>query len=177
MAGRRRKLGWKGQVILTALLITAVVFTPTSIVLLIGMMPTIVASFVDRTPEKTRGMTVGAMNLAGCAPFIIDLWSISNTAESALEIVTNPLSIIVMYVAAGMGYLIDWSVTGIVATFLIEKARARIAAIEKMQGALIERWGLEVAGDIPLDAEGFPVVESADSAAEPSSGSQKGKSD
>ena len=117
-------------------------------------------------------MTVGAMNMAGCAPFVMSLWAVANTPEYALRIITDPVAIIVMYSAAGLGYLIDWSMTGIVATFLTQKGKARVQDIEKLQAALVERWGPEVTGEIPIDSEGFPL-ETPDSGEEESEEADK----
>ena len=64
-----------------------------------------------------------------------------------------------MYTAAAGGYVIDWAVTGVVSVFMAERGRARIQDINKAHEALKERWGHEVAGNIRLDAEGFPIEE------------------
>lgn len=154
---KRNPLGWKGQVILICAIVMAVVFLPTTILLVIGMLPTFVATLVDRSREKVMGMTVGAMNLAGCTPFVIELWSGEHTPEHALEIVSQPLPVTVMYAAAALGYLIEWSMTGIVAAVMSQKATARLKAIDDQQKKLVERWGREVTGEIPLDPYGFPL--------------------
>lgn len=155
---KKMKLGWRGQVILVFGMIAAVVFLPTTMVLLIGMVPTLVACLIDRTSEQVKGMTVGAMNLAGCAPFVVDLWTSGHTPDRAVEIAFQPLAVIVMYAAAGLGYLIEWAMTGIVATFLSQKASRRLREITAEQDKLVERWGREVTGDIPLDPYGFPLT-------------------
>lgn len=158
MARKKKKpLGVKGQVILICTVITALLFLPTTILLLIGMFPTFVAALVDRTREKVLGMTVGSMNLAGCTPFVIELWSGEHTSERSIEIAANPLSIVVMYSAACLGYMLEWSMTGIVATIMTQKALARLRSIDERQASLIERWGREVTGEIPLDPYGFPL--------------------
>lgn len=157
MAGKRKKLGWRGQIILIFGMIAAVVFLPTTMVLLVGMVPTLVACLADRTAERVRGLTVGSMNMAGCAPFIVDLWTSGHTPDRAVEIAFQPLAIIVMYAAAGLGYLIEWAMSGIVATFLNQKAVRRLSDIEAEQQKLVERWGREVTGEIPLDPYGFPL--------------------
>lgn len=159
---KKNTLGVKGQIILIGIVITALLFLPTTILLIIGMLPTFIATLVDRTREKVLGMTVGSMNLAGCAPFVIELWSGEHTKEHAIEIAANPLSIVVMYAAACLGYMIEWSMTGIVATIMTQKALARLRSIDERQTALVERWGREVSGEIPLDPYGFPLEDQED---------------
>lgn len=137
--------------------ILAVVFVPTTVMLTIGMLPAIVASLVDRTKERTLGLTVGAMNLAGCVPFVIDLWTSQHSIDRSVEILSDPLTIVVMYMAAGVGYVIDWALTGIVAVFLTENGKARLESIDQRQKQLVARWGAEVSGDVSLGPDGFPV--------------------
>jgi hypothetical protein len=154
---KKNPLGWKGQMILVCSIVMAVVFLPTTILLVVGMLPTLVAALVDRTRERVLGMTVGSMNLAGCTPFVIELWSGEHTPERALEIVAQPLPITIMFAAAALGYMIEWSMTGIVASIMSQKAIARLKAIDEQQKKLIDRWGREVSGEIPLDPYGFPL--------------------
>lgn len=138
-------------------MIMAVVFMPTTILLFFGMIPTLVAGIVDRSKRGTRVITVGAMNLAGCTPFLLDLWTSGHSMEIALTLLSSPVTVIVMWMAAVVGYMIDWSVSGIVSTVLVQRAEARLQSIRKRHEALAERWGPEVSGDLALDAYGFPL--------------------
>lgn len=167
MAGKnkskQKKSGWGFQLMLIFGLLAAVLFIPTTILLVIGMLPTVVAALIDRK-GGARAITVGALNLCGCIPFLMDLWTKGHTTGLALSLITDPLTIIVMYAAAGIGYMIDWALSGIVATILIQRSTSRLEAIRKRQGELVERWGKEVTGELPLDAEGFPMENSGEAA-------------
>lgn len=158
---KKKALDWKGQILFIFILLAALAALPTTVMLFFGMLPTAVAAFIDRTAEKTRVLTVGAMNLAGCAPFVLQLWTSAHTMESAVMIITDPRTIIVMYCAAGIGYMIDWTVSGLVAAFMVSRAVSRREQIVKRQGEMAERWGREVTGEIPVDAFGFPIEEDA----------------
>jgi hypothetical protein len=159
MARKRksRKSGWKEQILLLFLFITALVFIPTTVLLTVGMLPTIVASFVDRSREKMLGLTIGAMNLAGCPPFVIQLWTGPHTIQQTTEILSDPLSVVIMYMSAAVGYLIEWSVTGMVVIFMTEKGKARLEEIAKRQKELVRKWGPEVTGELKLGPDGFPL--------------------
>jgi hypothetical protein len=87
---KKNPLGWKGQMILVCSIVMAVVFLPTTILLVVGMLPTLVAALVDRTRERVLGMTVGSMNLAGCTPFVIELWSGEHTPNARWRSSRNP---------------------------------------------------------------------------------------
>lgn len=153
---KKKGKSWSSQILLVFALLTMVIFMPTTILLLFGMLPTVVAAVVDRK-GGTRAITVGSMNLAGCIPFLLDLWTSGHTAANAVSLITNPSTIVVMYAAAAIGYMIDWALSGIIATIMIQRTTARLEAIRKRQDELIERWGPEVTGDIPVDPDGFPL--------------------
>jgi len=136
-------------------MMVAIVFAPTTIMFLIGMLPTVVAAFVNR--HRIRILTVGALNFAGCVPFVYQLWLTGHSFDNAIILLAKPENIIVMYVAAAVGYLIDWAVTGVVAAMMYEKARARKKEIKARLEVLVERWGQKVTGAMQLDAYGFPL--------------------
>jgi len=154
---RSGKKSGKKQLFLISGLLMAVVFLPTTILLAVGMMPTFAAALVDRTKRKTKAITVGAMNLAGCMPFMLELWTEGHNFEKAFSIFTDAKAIVVMYAAAAVGYLIDWAMTGIIAGFLLQRGKSRLKAIEKRQKELVERWGDEVTGEVVVDQYGFAI--------------------
>lgn len=147
----------KKQLFLGSGLLLGIVFLPTTVLLIIGMMPTIAAFFVDRSKRKTKAITVGSMNLAGCVPFVLELWMGGHNFDMSFSIVTDAKAIVVMYAAAAVGYLVDWAMTGIIASFLLQRGKARLKAIDKRQKELVERWGKEVTGDVVVDQYGFEI--------------------
>lgn len=144
-----KRLGAKGTLFLVMFLIVSMAFLPTSLLLFVGMLPTLVV-FATRPRNGPRASTVAAMNLAGCIPFIFKLWSGANDFEASVDIVTDSTSISVIYVCAAFGYLIDWVVTGLMSSYLYQKGLNRMKAIKKRQTILVEQWGEEVAGNIPI---------------------------
>lgn len=154
---RRKKQGMAGPVLGTGGIITAFVFMPSTVMLFFAMLPTAAAALSDRIRGETRMLTVGAMNLAGCTPFLLDLWRNGHTLDNAFRIITDPRTIIVIYCAAAIGWLIDWAMSGIVATVMVQRGAGRLKDIKVKQAALVERWGKEVTGDYVLDSYGFPV--------------------
>jgi hypothetical protein len=159
MTVRRKKksMGWNGRILLSFLLIFAVVFLPTTVLLFIGMLPTIVARVADRSPDRSRALTIGFMNFAGCFPFWFQLVEDGHKFENAVVILSQPSTIVIMYAAALAGYLVEWSLAGIVAGMVVQRGNKRLKEIEELQQAMTVRWGNEVTGDVPLDAQGFPI--------------------
>ncbi len=157
---RRRTKVWSRNAQILGLFgfLTAVVFMPTTIMLFFGMLPTVGAALMDRSGRGIKAVTVGAMNLAGAFPFLLSLWTTGHSSENAISLISDPRTIIVIYSAAAVGYLIDWAMGGLVATVLIQQSSSRMKEIKKRQQELVQQWGQEVTGEMPLDAYGFPVL-------------------
>lgn len=147
--------GFKKILVLFFLILCGVIFRPTAIILAVGMLPTIVAYLVDRSYEKNKTFTIGAMNFAGCFPYLITLWMGENTTPVALNHLT-PETIIIIYSIAGCGYFINWVVTAFIKAIIIQRTHTKIESIDKKLKAMEERWGQKVSGRIDIDAEGFP---------------------
>lgn len=161
----RKKPGLKAQIFSAFILLAAIACMPTTILLIFGMLPTIAAVVADKSRTGSKSLSIGAMNLAGCMPFLIDLWTKGNTSDLSVQIVTDPRTIIVIWLSAGVGYLINWSMAGIVSTLMVQRSGARLKDIKRRQDDLAERWGREVTGELPLDPEGFPLETEKDKAA------------
>jgi hypothetical protein len=157
MAKKKKIITWQTQIFSIFGVLMALVVMPTTALLSVGLLPTFVAGFVDRSPGRTKAITVGALNLAGCFPFLLQLWSQGHTFDRAISIVSNPTAIITMYAAAAVGYFIDWTLTGFVAGIMRQRGQARLKVIAETQEELIKRWGREVSGEIPLDEYGVPL--------------------
>lgn len=147
----------KRNLLLSAMLITSVALLPTTIVFFVGMMPTIVARVTDRTVKRTRALTVGFMNFAGCFPIWFQLMQKGHNFENAVMLILEPLNVVIMYGGALVGYMIEWALAGVVAGMMVQKGHKRLKDIQKAKEDLIARYGTEVTGDLPLDIHGFPV--------------------
>lgn len=159
MAKKKQKKpsAWKIHVLSAVGLMMGIVYSAMAIVFVVGMIPTLVCSIVDKSVNRTKTITVAAMNFAGCVPFMLEVWKKGGSLDTAITYILEPRTIVVMYFAALMGYLIDWAVTGIVSSVMVQRGKARMVAIREHQKELVERWGPEVTGNIPLDQYGFPI--------------------
>ncbi len=123
-----------------------VVFSFATVLLLIfGMLPTIVAFIIDRTPSKYSAYCVGGMNVSGVFPYVLELWNTGNNFAVAKHILTDVFALAVMYGASGFGWMVYLAVPPVVGAFLTVMAQRRVALLRTTQRNLIEEWGEDVA--------------------------------
>jgi len=156
-AKAKKKMSLQGRVLLIVFMLTALVFYKITILLLIGMLPTIAVRLVDKTPDRTKVLTVGFMNFAGCFPYCLQIFDKAHQSANVLFVLANPLNIVIMYAAAVLGYIIEWGIVGFVATIMVQRGRQRLVDIKKTQENIVKKWGPEVTGDMQLDAQGFAI--------------------
>lgn len=134
-------------------------FLPVSTVLGVGLLPTFAAFMTDPTRQKTRSFTIGLLNFVTCFPFAMEVALENPTMDGAVMTITDPLNIVIMFAGAAAGYFIDWTLGGISNVIMTGRARQRLDAIERRQKELVRRFGQEVTGQIPVDPDGFPLVQ------------------
>lgn len=152
-------MGFKARLFLVMVTLAGAAFLPVTVVLIVGMLPTVAAFLVDTTRDKTRTLTIGLMNFVGCFPFLMDISFQPQTLQSSYQVLAEPLNIILMYSGAVAGYCLDWTMAGMSNVIMTARAKQRLDAIDKRQAELKRRWGREVTGDVALDNDGFPLIQ------------------
>lgn len=153
----KRKKGGVAQVFIIMGVLLGVLFAPTTMILVCGMVPTPMAILVDKTKRQAKLIAIGSLNLAGCSPFIIDLWTFGNSFEKSIDILSSGTTWLVMYGFAAFAYGVNSVVTSAVAAGMQQNGKRRKKEIIKRQKELVDRWGEKVTGQLPLDEDGFPV--------------------
>lgn len=166
--------GWK-LLMLVVVLGLGLAVLPTMVVAAVGMMPTLVAYIVDGRREKYAAFSVGCMNFCGVLPFMLQLWTQEHSFAMAWRIVGDPVSWMVMYAAASVGWIIYYAAPHVVAAYLRFQLDRRIQKLREYQKDLVSEWGdsitrsasAEPAGDKPAalakPEEGEPDGEQAKS--------------
>ncbi|MBI4184455.1 MAG: acyl-CoA synthetase [Proteobacteria bacterium] len=139
---------------------------PTCILLFFGMLPTWVAYIVDRTRGKYAARCVGGINFSGVAPYALGLWGGDNSIGDAITVLLDPIKLMVMYGAAGMGWILYLGMPPVVGTFLNIMAQRRVAELQAKQAELVEEWGREIAGGGRPTASPTPAAEGTEEVAE-----------
>jgi hypothetical protein len=152
-----KKAGKKGGgafvMILCGLVFGASVwFIYPSLLLLLGMIPTLVAIFTINDEKQGSAITaIGVMNAAGVSPFLVELWQKGQTIGNALDIIRAPESWVVMFGAAAVGQLILFAVPQAIAFATVANAEARIKLLKDNLERLKVVWGPDVATTKSLD--------------------------
>ncbi len=142
----RSKAPLPGLLLVLVLLVpAALMFLPSALLLAIGMLPTMVAVIIDRDPDKYAPITVGPLNFCGVLPFLIELWRGRHTLDHAASLMGDPLTLMIMYVAAGFGWLLYYAVPPVIAAITTARNDAEIKRMQEHQAKLIEEWGEAVA--------------------------------
>jgi hypothetical protein len=154
-APKKKKGGKLSLIFFFILFILAAPFLmPTLTLILVGLLPTFVALLTDNDPQKSSTASIGAMNLAGLTPFLIDLWVKGQTMENAFQILRNPSNWLIMLGAAGVGQLIVFAVPQMMASMTFVHAESRLKLLKQNLEQLKAGWGPDVATTKPLDKIG-----------------------
>ena len=107
----------------------------------------LVAFFIiDRHPAKYTTRTIGYLNFAGCLPYALDIWRGGGVwdFDTVFEILTDPLSLLVMYAAAATGWVVFYATPPVVAAYLAVTSEIKVKSFAARQEELIEDWGRNV---------------------------------
>ncbi len=128
--------------LVTALLVAFAL--PAFLVSLVGLLPTVVSVATDRTPGLRASWCVAITNIAGLLPIIAKSFKGDNDLAAAIELLVDPINWLVMYVGAGMGWVLLWIGPVIAEVFVTQKAASEARGLQESQGKLIAEWGRKV---------------------------------
>ncbi len=136
--------GKRPNLVLSAIILVVVMLLalPQVLILAIGMLPTWVAIFlIDQTKEKYASFCVGGLNFCGTLPYLIDVWTGANTTMAAILVLADVFSLLIMYGAAAIGWVLFMFVPPFAAMGLQVLNERKIAQLRERQRKLIEEWG------------------------------------
>ena len=145
-----KKSSSEGTVILSRLILVGVLalmapfFLASFIFLFFALIPTILAYLADKAKVRYKWLCVGSLNVAGAMPYLFVLWFNDNTYKEAIAIITSIRNIMVMYGAAGAGYLIYLLIPPAVASYVQMSNQRRLVSLKETLEGLVEKWGENV---------------------------------
>lgn len=144
MAPKKKKGGMKSKIMWTIIIVACLgLLRQTSLLLLLGMLPTLVVKFIDTTDENIWFRTVCCFNLAGVYPYVIDLLLVHNNSMRAVQAqMTDSIMWLVIYGAATMGYVTLWFVPMATEFAMRIINKSRVERHTKKLKQLNEEWGV-----------------------------------
>lgn len=136
----------KGRLVLvlTICLPLAFFLKSTFVFILFGMMPTLVAYYVDTSKEKLLFRVVSLCNLAGVMPPAVKM-ILNNSGSTAFQHNVMDIKVwFIMYAAAGLGWIMVRYLPALVQYILEFNNQQRISTIEKVNQQLVQEWGPEI---------------------------------
>jgi len=141
-----------------------VLMFPTFIVLVAGMLPTMVAAFVERNREKHLAFTVGLMNLCGTLPGVISVWEQGQNEQAAFNVLHDVFTWFAAYAAAAVGWGVYLSMTYVMSSYYTISGKAKIQTLRQAQRKLVDEWGDEVANGVEAGLEELTLEEAQETA-------------
>lgn len=135
---------------------------PTLMVAMGGMLPTLVAFIVDNRKERYAARTVGYLNSAGVFFVCLDMWGSDHSWQHALDLLAQPLNYLIMFGAAGVGWLLYFILPPIANTYLAIHNDLRLKSLNAEQEKLVKEWGTGVRRNAPSQDEKAQRDENAD---------------
>ena len=124
----------------------AVFAAPTCVLVVFGMVPSIVAYVVDRGKRPMQAFTIAPLNLAGLMPYLLELWTGRDQMPTVVHLLTNVYVWLVIYLAAGAGWLIFLGMPQLVSFVLQRSLDSRKGKLKELQSKLRADWGAQVGG-------------------------------
>ena len=141
-----RSLAWGLLIAITFMLISL----PSMILILFGMVPTLFAWIVDKSEKKYAMFSILGMNFTGLFPFLMDIWFEDHTTKAAIAVLSSLIDLIIIYGAAGFGFIMFIALPPVITTFLMAISERRITALISNQKKIAEEWGQEIIADFEL---------------------------
>jgi hypothetical protein len=131
----------RGALPLMVLLVAALTILPTTIVVAVGLVPSLVALVVDDSRKRYLFRSVLGMNLAALWPFLERLWVHGNDVRMAMVIVSDVYTWAAIYGAAGLGWMMFLGLPTVMESYKKFAADRRIRKLTQAQEKLREEWG------------------------------------
>ena len=132
----------KRWILITLLLITIIIMLPFTIILLIGLLPTITLLITD-PKNSPKLVTIGCFNMAGVFIYLLHVIN-RYSMDGAIDIVSDVFNLIIMLGSAGIGLILYCELPNLFIFFAKISAGKRMNVIDKKLADMAEEWGQEV---------------------------------
>jgi hypothetical protein len=143
---------FKPWTIAVPLILIALFFISTTVVLAAAMIPTFVARIVDTSPGRRLTITVGAMNLVGSLYFVHLILGSGDSVSSIGPTLSDTFGWLYALMGAGAGWVIFGTMPAIVGRIAAAQTALRLRRLNQSQEKLVEEWGETVRGTYGIRA-------------------------
>lgn len=145
MTKKRGKTSCKTKVLIIILSLLMMGMLRTGFIfVIIALLPSIVAYYMDITIERYRFKTIFACNLCGVLPYIEKMLYAGPSSAVLQSIMGNIVNWILIFGAALVGWLLSEICPMIAQMMVGSMHQAHISRIERMQRKIEGEWGNEV---------------------------------
>ncbi|MDY0870370.1 hypothetical protein [Dongia rigui] len=159
-ANAASQIGIKTWMIIVPIVLIALIFMPSAVVVGAGMIPTVVARVVDTSPGKRLSITVGGFNLIGCLYFLHLIWAAGHGMGDIRPTLGDSYGWLCALVGAGVGWVVFGFMPAVVGKIADTQTALRLRSLTKDQDRLVEEWGEAVRG--AYGVQEVPKVEDED---------------
>jgi hypothetical protein len=131
----------KTALIMFTVIVIGICVLPYGVLLLVGMVPSFVAWMIDQREEKNAAMSVSIMNLCGVIPLFLALFAKGSTLTAAITLIREPVNMLTMYGAAGLGWLLIMAMPPVMGFLFNIQSAETIRKLEARKEKLIAEWG------------------------------------
>lgn len=146
-AKRMRRLGIWATVFIGVFITLLIAVPATFVVIAVGMLPSVVALFVDGRRGPYAFYCTASLNLAGIVPVIGMLWAEGNGFAAAMGILQDPYTWALMYSGAGFAMFLLWLVPIVMRALSDSGAWQSRRQMERARRHLVKEWGNAVVKD------------------------------
>lgn len=141
----KRKLGFFSIATMIVVSLAMIIFTQmTFVLLIIGILPTFVAFYVDVSPGRFLFQSVMACNLSGVLPFVAELFAGGNQTSTMQMMIGDMQVLLAMYMAAGLGWVLHYFSPYAARLIITSINQRKINRLQESQARLLEEWGPDI---------------------------------
>ncbi len=144
-------VGWLAALVVLALL--AALAPATTLIIVIGILPTFATALGDNNGDRRATLAVGVPNIAGILPVLLQLWQGhgGHGIDAAFAILLEPINWLLLYGGAGFGTIVYNLLPRAISQFAVSRAEGGIEARRGYQRSLERSWGPTVRTDKKVD--------------------------